>query len=108
MFSFSIRSLFGLDLPKPISRERHLEDQRRLVDSIVNRLTDYFSVDREEELRNATWEEIDATAEKLHGEKPTLKRGDDRVSYAGSAYIANDSIGSLDESNARWEQLGNP
>ena len=68
----------------------------------------YFSVDREEELRNATWEEIDAIAEKIHGQKPAMKRSDVRIPYAGSPYIMDDRIGSLDESNTRWEKLGNP
>ena len=70
-------------------------------------LADYFSVNREEELQTATWEEIDAIAERIHGKKSVVQRSDVRIPYAGSPFIMADRIGTLEASNAKWEQLGN-
>ena len=70
-------------------------------------LDDFFMSDHAEELQSATWEEIDAIAERIHGHKPVMQRSDERIPCAGSPYIMNNRIGSLEDSNARWEQLGN-
>jgi len=59
----------------------------------------------EKELQDATWEEIDAMAQKRNGEKPSLERNT-RHFYAGSLYVMLGRFGSLEESRERWNKIG--
>ena len=58
-----------------------------------------------QELQNATWEEIDALAERINGIKPLLQRTPDLL-YAGSPYVMTGRFGSLEESRERWNKIG--
>ena len=59
----------------------------------------------EKELRDATWEEIDAMSQRKNGSKPALQRNS-HLFYAGSIYVMTERFGNFDESHERWSKIG--
>ena len=59
----------------------------------------------EEELRKATWDEIDAISRERNGTTPLLQQIPDLL-YTGSPYVMTGRFGSLDESRERWNKIG--
>ena len=71
------------------------------LDTVIRKHTGFS----EQQLQDATWEEIDMIAQKRNGMKPLLQRSPHPF-YAGSLYVTMERFGSLEESRERWDKIG--
>jgi len=71
------------------------------LDTIIQK---YVGVS-ENDLQNATWEEVDQLAKVQNGTSPCLQRMHGTL-YASSPYVMAGRFGSLEESNERWNKIG--
>jgi len=79
--------------------------KRKMEDSSLSSLIWKYTGLSEKELQRATWEEIDAMAQKRNGTMPAI-RCTPGLLYTGSVYIMADRIGSLSDVQERWNKIG--
>jgi hypothetical protein len=84
--------------------DEYRERVRKMSDASLDTIIQKHIGLSEKQLQDATWEEIDAMAQKRHGIKPPLQRSP-LPFYAGSLYVRMERLGDLEESRKRWDEI---